>query len=307
MAEAITIPDSVFEATRTAPEAAAMPNTPETPDSSPKDETPAEVARKIWKLKDGDKEYEYDATDEEQLKRDVMKARAADKRFKEAFETKQQAEQFFNMLKDPAQLRQVLTDPRVGVDLKKLAYDYVLEEMEEAKLTPEQRVQRDRDRRLAEYEERDKKQVERDKSAKNAGRVKEFETHYEQKIIAALEVQGVPREPEIVERMAAYLERSMLMGYDLAPEELAQLVKIETKKYLNTYAESLSEDETLEFLGDKIAEKLRKGDLKRLRTTQSDPFPTRAAPNPSKKPHAQNKKLGSEWRAGLIDEFLAKR
>lgn len=275
-------------------------------ESGESEQTPT-PQRKIYKFKDGEHEYEYDASDEEQVKRDLMRVRASDRRFKESAEMRNQAETFFNLLKDPSKIRQVLTDPRIGVDLKKLAYDYVLEEMEEAKLTPEQRANRERDRRLASYEAKEKANKEAAEKQRYLEQTKALEGHYEQKIMGALKVKGVPNDYETVGKMAEYLRRSISQGYDLAPEELATLIKNDNQKYLSAYADALNDDEFLQFLGEKNAEKLRKGDLKRLKSPQQNPFTDRQPAKSEQSAKSPKKKYGSEWREELIKGFLAKK
>lgn len=324
MSEAISIPAGALAAAKTGatipttPKGEAAPKTmtrkaeptpePKAPVQEPpkpvEEMTPAE--RKVWKLKADGEEFEFDATDEEAVKREIMKSRGADKRFKEAAAFRQQAETFFSMLKDPAQLEKVLADPRIGVDVKKWAEEYVWKQIEESQLTPEQKAQRDKDRdyeRLKRQEDDEKlTKVEREKQQRQAG----YESNYEKTIMKALELKGVPKDQYTVMKMADYMIAAVKKGYDLSPDEVADLVKQDNAHYFKAHTSEMNEDQFLEFLGEQSAEKLRKADLKRLRSPTSNPFPERY-PRPEKKAPESKKEQSSDWRKSTIDAFLARK
>lgn len=332
MAEAFSLPAGAFQAARTgAPQPSAQPPAP--PAKAPKAaeplktvtrkaEPPKEVTkpaenvtkppetpqeRKIWKLKADAEEFEFDATDEDAVKREIMKARGADKRFKEAASMKQQSETFLSMLKDPATLKKVLTDPRIGIDLKKFAEDYVWEQIQESQMTPEQKAQRDKDR---EYEsmkaEKDKENLSKAEQAK-ANRQAQHEANYEKTILKALEVKGVPKDQVTVMKMADYMIAAVQKGYDLSAEEIADMVKNDTGSYLKAYTNAMNEDQLLEFLGDDIAEKIRKADLKKLRSPTSNPFPERYPKKETAGAPLPKKLASKEWRDEVMQGFLARK
>lgn len=328
MAEAISIPPGALAAARAGtpqptakPEAAPPPKTeakaPEPPKKVEKEPdtskipenvdqmTPAE--RKIWKLKADGEEFEFDATDEEAIKREIMKSRGADKRFKESAAMRQQAETFFAMLKDPAQLEKVLTDPRIGVDVKKFAEELVWKQIEESQLTPEQKAQREKDRdyeRLKKQEEEGQKSKEvYEKQQRQAG----YESEYEKTFLKALEMKGVPKDQFTVMKMADYMIAAVKKGYNLSAEEVAELIKQDNANYFKTHTSEMNEDQLLEFLGEHGAEKLRKADLKRLKSPTANPFPERF-PKPEKaKAQEPGKQTSYDWRKSVIDGFLARK
>jgi hypothetical protein len=321
MAEAISIPTGALAAAKsgaTMPTGEAAPKTvtrkaepaPKAVEKAPEPPKPVEEMtpqeRKVWKLKADGEEFEFDATDEETVKREIMKARGADKRFKEAAAFRQQAETFFGMLKDPGQLEKLLTDPRIGVDVKKWAEEYVWKQIEESQLTPEQKAQRDKDRdydRLKKQEDDEKlTKAEREKQQRQSG----YESNYEKTILKALEIKGVPKDQGTVMKMADYMIAAVKKGYDLSPEEVADLVKQDNAAYFKTHTSEMNEDQFLEFLGEQAAEKLRKADLKRLKSPTGNPFPERY-PKPEKKTAEPSKQQSSDWRKSTIDAFLARK
>ena len=271
---------------------------------APKDLTPAE--KKIWKLKANGKEVEFDASDEERIKQAVTKGLGADETFQTAAQYRKQAEQFFSMLKDPVTLKQVLTDPRVGVDLKKFAEEYVWEQMQEAQLTPEQKRQRDVDNELKKYRDAEANQ----KTEAEAAQAKALEAHYEadfeQRILTALKSGGVPNTKGAVRRMGYYLQQAIANNIDLQPADLVQQVRKDLQQEHQELYSTAPSETLLELLGEDLAKKLRQEDLKRLKTTQ--PEKHRKENTPSRKTSSQSpKKLsGDEWREQLHRKMLGK-
>ena len=311
------IPAGAFAAMKAgAPQPSAAPTPPKAPvaapealqqhsepDSPPEGLTAAE--KKIWRLKADGEEFDFDASDEESIKREIMKARGADKRFKESAALRQQAEQFFEMLKDPASLKKVLSDPRIGIDVKKWAQDTVWDHMQEESMTPEQKAQRERDQ---EYEGLKNEKQRREQEAADAQKRQReavWETEYEKKILSALQSNGVPQTHETVQKMASFLMTAIEQGYDLNPDEIAKLVRDDTGSYLKSYADSLTEDEFIAFIGESNAAKVRKADLKKIRSPQSSPFPQRSKQTQQEtKAKKPTKMVATDWKAALQKDFL---
>lgn len=272
--------------------------------------TPAE--KKIWKLKVDGEEFDFDASDDEAVKREIMKSRGADKRFesaaqikKQADQIKQQAETFLSMLKDPASLRKVLEDPRIGVDVKKFAQDYVWEQIQEEKMSPEEKAQRERDRK---YEELLREKEERTTSEKQQEKLQKqvvYENSYEEKITRALEIGGLPKTHGTVERMADYLKKAIKHNIDLSPEELVNQVRRDYSTDIDAILEHIPEERIIELLGEKAAAKIRKADLGRLKTTQSNPFPKRSVQKTQKTQAPVKKRtMDSGWREEITKGFF---
>lgn len=263
--------------------------------------------KKIWRLKADGEEFDFDASDEESIKREIMKARGADKRFDSAAAMKKQAETFFEMIKNPQSLREVLSDPRVGVDLKKFASDYLWEQIQEEGMSPEQKAQRDKDRELEGYRSQQAKEKEAKESQERQARQAHFESSYEQKITKALDAGGIPKTHATVARMADYLAKALENGYDLTPEDLVQEVRNDYLNDFNSVLSAADGDQLLALIGDANAEKLRKADLKRLKSTQGVPFTQRSRLRPESAPAAQKRLGANEWKADLIKGFLARK
>jgi hypothetical protein len=275
---------------------------------------PTAAEKKLWKLKDGDEEFEFDASDEEAVKREIMKGRAANKRFDQAAALKKQAEQAFEMLKDPKTLRQILADPRVGIDVQQMAEDIVWEHIERQRLEaewakdPAAKQRWEDERELKSRREADKTAGEKAKEQKHTEDVQRHQAAYEQKIIKALDTGGIPKTEAAVARMADYLMTAAEHGIDLSPEELVQQVRRDYLRDISHVLGGASGEQLMEFLGEENAKKLREADLKRLKNPQGNPFPARTSPKPTSTPAPrEQRKAGSEWKQDLIKDFLNRK
>lgn len=73
----------------------------------------------------------------------LQKALYADQVIKDATQATKGASAFMAKLKEPGGLKEILSDPAIGMDYKKFALDTVREMMEEEKLSPEQKELRE--------------------------------------------------------------------------------------------------------------------------------------------------------------------
>ncbi len=290
------------------PKADAKPEPKAETSEAPKDLTPAE--KKIWKLKADGEEFEFDATDEENVKRAIMKVKGSEKRIEDATKVRRQAEEFIDGLRDPARLRQILQDPRIGIDLKKFAEDYVWEQIQEEKMSPEERASRDKDAELKRYKDKEAKDAEDKQSTAKREEQKRHEQSYEEKIQKALESGRVAKTPEAVKTMAHYLYIAAEQGLDLSPEDLVEQVNGDMRNNTGLVLGQLSGQALLDFIGEAKLEEIRKTDLARLKDPQGNPFPSRSshkqAANGREQP-APKRVSGSVWKDDLIKDFLSRK
>lgn len=258
-----------------------------------------QALKKKFKLKvDGEEfEEELDLNDEEAVKRHLQLSKAAQKRMQEAAKQKQQAEKFFRMLKeDPIS---VLSDPSIGVDFRNLAEQFLAKQLEEEMLTPEQKRLQQAEQIIREREEEVRRQREEVEQQQITRLQEAYSQEYDKKITEALSSSGLPKTPKTVRRMAELMSKNLENGLELEPKDLVQLVR---EDYLSEIKELFGQtdgDGLLSLLGDDIANKIRKSDLARLRTTKPQPKvvqPSQSADVP-KKPMSRD-----EWR-----EYMNKR
>ncbi|NDG28325.1 MAG: hypothetical protein EB120_14255, partial [Proteobacteria bacterium] len=179
-------------------------------------EAAAKEARRVRSLKlkvDGrefDEELPFEIEEDpeilEYLTKNLQMSKAAQKRMAEYAEYQKQVNSLVDKLrKNP---RSVLSDPSIGVDLKKLAAEIIEEEIANSQKSPEQLEREKLEMELkALKEEREKE--------KETFRQKEFERlqeieyeRYDSLMTKALETSDLPKSPYVVKKMAEY----MLLG-----------------------------------------------------------------------------------------------
>jgi hypothetical protein len=199
--------------------------------------------------------------------------KAADKKMQEAAQMRKQAETFVEMLRtDPIK---VLSNPNLGVNFRELAEQYLVEQMQEDMLDPKDKELREYKRRVEEIESRERQEQQRVDSERVEMLKSKYTESYSQQITEALSEGGLPRTPETVRKIAHYLHLGLQSGIELTAKDVIPYVKNDYIKAQKELFGSTSEDLLLELMGDELAGKLRKADLKRLKGSQPISTPTK--------------------------------
>lgn len=289
--------------TKTPPNPSQNPKTPEasgegaSKDQQPPKEVAEAIQRRLEKVKVGGVEREVDV---EELKRRYALEEGANEKFRQAAEIQRQAEEFIAMLKkDP---RKVLSHPALGIDLRDFAESVLASHLEQEHLSPEQKRMRDLENQLRERDEADKQRQEQAKLEEYNKLKAEKRAELDSKFTEALNSEGLPRTPYTVRRMAEFwsLNRKHRMG--LEPKDIVGLVREDYMQDTQALYGQLDGDTLLAVLGDGIANKIRKADLKRLRggtaPAQVPPAKVTDAPKVNAKAGAQKTEVlnADEWR-----------
>lgn len=297
-----------------APEAAAEINSQLTPEQPKQEAAPVSEAQgeelqakeeagekltkeekkqlKEYKLKVNGREktIKFDPSNDEEVIKYLQKAEASDSKFQEAAEVRKAAMQFIEELrKNP---KKVLSDPNIGVDLKKFAEDIMNEAIQDMEKTPEQREREKLQRELEEL----KKQREDEKKAwedKEFERLQaEHERQLETDISVALDVGGLPKTARTVKAMADYMMVALQNGIELTPQEIVPIVKNTTLGEFKEVVNSLSDDQLEDFLGKEVIGRLRKRSVAKAKAveTANAVKPTGASEVKKQEPQAPAKK-----------------
>jgi hypothetical protein len=173
--------------------AAAPVSTPESSEGQSQNETqeqstPQIPVRKKYKYKADGKEIEEELDDNE-LSGRLAFSKAADKRMKEAADTRKQAEDLFRKLKENPM--EILSDDRImgNKNFREIAEKYLVEQLQMEQMSPEQKMQMERDRRLQEFEAQEKKRKDEEETSKSKAAEQHWANEYQKTIISALEKQ----------------------------------------------------------------------------------------------------------------------
>lgn len=232
---------------------------------------PSNKRKYKYKVDGQDIEEEVDLDNEQEMTRRFSLSKAAYKRMESAAKTQKQSEAFIKMLQDDP--LKILTHPQFGgqAKFKKLAEQYLIQELEQEMLTPEELHRKTQEERLRHYEDQEKKTKQEAEEAQMVKLQEHYQQDYEQKIIKGLSSQGLPKTAKTVRRMAELMAKSAEHGIDLQPEQLAELVRTD---YINEMREmfgSTEGDVLLQLLGDDVGNKIRKADLAKLRGPRPSP------------------------------------
>lgn len=226
--------------------------------------------RKKFQLKVNNKikDVEIDLGNEEEVKKYLQKALAADEKFAQAAQTQKMMEALIVALKtDPIA---VLSHPDLGVDVKKLAEMILTKELEDAQKTPEQKRIEELERILKEKEEKERMLEEQRKMAELDKLEKEIMVSLEKDIDEALKSSSLPKSPYVVKRLASTLLDAIELGYtDVTVKQILPFVEQQIYSELQQIFD-VSPDTVLpslleKFAGKKNLDRYRKSILSKLK------------------------------------------
>lgn len=223
---------------------------------------PVAKAFERFKIKVDGREEEVDL---DTLKASYSKAKAADKRFEEASKLSKRAEALENAIKEgdfSMMLKLGLSREQVRAHMERF---YHREFIEPETMTPEQKRLREAEERLKKYEE-DEKKREADREREESERMdSEARQSLEKELIDTLEKSGLPKKRFYMARIAYWTKQNLKRGWDAPQEVIINQVKKERDNLVRSLLESHEDESIFGVLGDKVADRIRKLDLERIR------------------------------------------
>lgn len=253
----------------------------EQPKPAAKEEKKTEEVKKRLKklkLKVDNKEYEEELPFEiddspeivEYMTRQLQLAKMGPKRAQEKAELENELIDFFQELRTNP--KKALSNPNIGLDVKKLAQEIIEDEIENMKKSPEQLKSEQLENELKEV------RAEREKEKKDAYNrdldrleQQEFE-RYDTLVSQALDEAKLPRNPGVIKRMADNMLVALEEGIVIQPAQVANIVREEMLSELKELMGSLPEEALEEFIGKEIFEKVRKRRVSRSKANPPTPL-----------------------------------
>lgn len=194
--------------------------------------------------------------------------------------------------KDP---RKVLSDPSIGVDLKRIAAELIEEEIENSRKSPEQLEKERLEAELkAMKDEREKEKEEFNKRELERLQQQEFE-RYDMLMSKAIEGSDLPKSPYIIKKMADYMLMGLQSGIDVSPEDVLPLVREEMQNDLREMFAVMPEEVIESIVGKETINRIRKKNLQRAKQAGSTQQASQAKPKDigasSSKQEAPGKKV----------------
>jgi hypothetical protein len=231
----------------------------------------SEPRTKKFKLKVDGKEYEEEVNldDDEYLTRNLQLAKVAQKRMGEHSELNKRVETFLKQLRENP--RAVLSDPNIGVDLKKLAASVIEEEIENSKKSPEQLEKEKLEKELKTAKEALEKEKEEMRQREFQRLQEQAYERYDILIGQAIEKTDLPKTPYLIKKVADYLLLATEAGIDATPDDVMPLVRDEMLTDVKEMFSVMPEDVIEGIIGKDVVKKLRAKSLAKAKAAQQAP------------------------------------
>lgn len=154
--------------------------------------------------------------------------------------------------------RKTLSDPRFGIDLKKIAAEMIEEEISNSKKSPEQLKAEQLEAELKELKE-SREAEKKNNEAKEFERLQRQEAErYDVLMTRALEKSDLPKSPYVVKKMADYMLLGLQNGIEVTPDEILPLVREEILEDVKSMFAVMPEDVVEGIIGKETIKKIRK-------------------------------------------------
>lgn len=242
------------------------------PKSSAKEKEQARKTLKSLKIKYNGKEYEeqlpFEIPDDEKaveyMRRQLQLSKMAQIKAQEKAEIEREVAAFIQQLR--ANPRAVLEDPALGLNMQELVAQYIEEQLENSKKSPEQIKAEQLEKELKKLqEEREREREEMRKRELERLQQQEFE-RYDTLITKALEKSSLPKSPYVVKKVADYMLMGLQEGYDITPEDVIPLVEEDIKNDIKQMFSVMPEEVVEKIIGNEVLGKLRKKRLSMAKT-----------------------------------------
>lgn len=243
---------------------------------------PAEIKKEIARIKklklkvdgkDYDEDLPFDLPDDpkarEYMTRQLQLAKMGQNRAQQYSALEKEVVTFLNDLKTNP--RKALSNPNIGLDLKKLATDIIEEEISNSQKTPEQI-------RAEKLEQELQRLKEERESEKQTAQQREFERlqeqayqQYDTQMGLALDKSDLPKSPYIVKKIADYMLSGLEKGLDISPEDVLPLVRNEVLEDMRSMIGAMPDEAIEEFIGKDIFNRVRKKNLAKAKSLPPQP------------------------------------
>lgn len=220
-----------------------------------------ELAQQIKRLKlkvDGEEieeelPFEVSPEQAEWLQKELQLARVANKRMQESADlrkkdmaTQRDIESFIQALKtNPIEILE-----QMGIDTKDMSEKRLQEEIKKMEMTDEERRIAELQKELQDLkskEEAAKKQMELQEQERLRN---QYAAEYERDLLDAIDHSGLPKNPEVIQRLAQYMHSALKLGIDLNFKDLIPLVQESLQNDMMSLLGSLPIEQIMKVLGD---------------------------------------------------------
>lgn len=238
----------------------------------------------------GDNEKDYEFTEEE-IKAWAGRGLSSDRKNKESIRIKQQAENFLKALRENP--FEVLSDPRLGIDVRKAAEQYLFGIIQQEALPKEQRELLMAQKRIRDLEDEKLQRSNSDEEQKFYQLTAEYKKQISNQIVKAIEASDLPKTRETVKRIAYYLQNDLERERNRSISDIIPLVREDYINEFKNFSGILKDEELISSLGENTLKKIREYELKKFKSEQNS-RPAMISSEPAKVKESE-KLTGKEW------------
>ncbi len=251
-----------------------------------------------YKVDGEDVEEEIDLSNDEELTKRFRLSRAAEKRMAEAKSEKSKAFDIVKKFEDDPE--SILS--RLGPRGREVAEKFLLKQIQEEMLSPEEKAQRTRDEKASKWDAAEEKRTKDEQTSAEEKQSNAIAQDYQNTIIGALKKLNLPATPTLFKNMAAMMQKSLKLGLELDASDLAEKIRADRDGEVKAITKDMDGDQLIAFFGDDIANKIRRSDLRKLQEKQSAVFGERPSPsrgNDEPAPKGTRPMSIDEWKASV--------
>jgi hypothetical protein len=260
-------------------------------DAESEREQRAEEARK-WRLKR--KGAEIELAEEDMIRYASMGFDANDK-WQEAAKIRAQNAEFIKLLQENP--RAVLAHPKLGLDLKQMAYDILYEDLQTEMMSPEEKEAFENKRKLSEYEERERERAEYEAQARREAEDRQYQEATDRQIREAFTGAKIPITQFTYDSIINYMGEALKAGhYNVTPQDVMPLVQADFEKAIREVF-TLPFEDVYNLVGEDTFQKLQQGYIAKARgRREPEAREPRQAARQASEPKLQKATSLEEWR-----------
>jgi hypothetical protein len=212
------------------------------------------------------------------------------------------ARQQEKLVKEIAEMIQ--TDPwtllqRAGYNPRALAEEYLAQAIEEEMLPENERELRRVRQEKEELERQYKEELSRREQEQMNVQVAQAQQEITSQIIDALEGSNLPKNPDVVKRIANYMYLAEQKGISVNPKQVVPLVEEDLRNLNAQILKSLEPNRRISYLGEDLLKQIRQDDLARLKQNQGNVSQSVSKP----KSQTTGKITKEQWRKELAERI----
>ena len=267
-------------------------------ETAPQPPTAKEVkeAIKKWKLKSQGKTTEI--SDEAEMVRLAQMGLGAHEKFEQAAKSRKQSEALVELLqKDPTKALASL-----GLDVRKLAEDFLVDEAKKLQMTPEERERNEIHNEIQRLRS-EKEELLKEQQTERIGKLQaQYEVDIQDQIIKAIDQYKLPKNPKTVSRIAEYMANALENGYEASALDVATRVRQDLEEEHRSLFSHYNVEDLLKLIGDQKAKEIRQYEVNKIKNkTVQNPLKTQQVTTPDKSEEVKPKK--SQSMADFMDEM----